>query len=546
MPPATRIPGPLQRFAAAPRRAFTALLAIGLAALAIGWIAAGEPAGAGSSTYREAVVGRPIRINPLATPSNQAEADLVALVFSGLTRLRSDGSPEPDLAERWEVTPDQLTYTFHLRPNVTWHDGAAFDSADVAYTIARIQSESFTGDPSLRAQWEGVQVFVDDATTVLIRLPEPAADFLVRAAVGLLPEHLASRMEAGDGFNARPFEREPVGAGPYRLATLTQDRAVLHRNASYFRGTPPISTLELRFAETEAEQLEWLQAGTVDAALLPETVHAGSIAALTEDHHELTATRLATDDQTVLYLNNQRTSLDARTRAALSASIDPTLVVTASGATQLPGAGVIPPDSWLAPAPEDVEVERPSANDLWAAALWERGPDGRLRRGGVPLTLELVTNGEPARIALAEAVAVQLTEVGVSVEVITAPAQRVVADYLRTGNYDLALFGWETPADPDPYPAWHTSQIGIGNVASFSDPEADALLEAARTTSDVGERRELYALFQARFDELGGSLVISYPTMTYVHPTSLAGFEPVLLVTPTQRFQDVDRWRLAD
>lgn len=546
MPPATRIPGPLQRFAAAPRRGFTALLAIGLAALAIGWIAAGEPAGAGSSTYREAVVGRPIRINPLATPSNQAEADLVALVFSGLTRLRSDGSPEPDLAERWEVTPDQLTYTFHLRPNVTWHDGAAFDSADVAYTIARIQSESFTGDPSLRAQWEGVQVFVDDATTVLIRLPEPAADFLVRAAVGLLPEHLASRMEAGDGFNARPFEREPVGAGPYRLATLTQDRAVLHRNASYFRGTPPISTLELRFAETEAEQLEWLQAGTVDAALLPETVPAGSIAALTEDHHELTATRLATDDQTVLYLNNQRTSLDARTRAALSASIDPTLVVTASGATQLPGAGVIPPDSWLAPAPEDVEVERPSANDLWAAALWERGPDGRLRRGGVPLTLELVTNGEPARIALAEAIAAQLTEVGVSVEVITAPAQRVVADYLRTGNYDLALFGWETPADPDPYPAWHTSQIGIGNVASFSDPEADALLEAARTTSDVGERRELYALFQARFDELGGSLVISYPTMTYVHPTSLAGFEPVLLVTPTQRFQDVDRWRLAD
>ena len=500
-------------------------------------------------------MGRPIRINPLATPSNQAEAGIVALVFSGLMRLRADGSPEPDLAERWEVTPDQLTYTFHLRPNVTWHDGAAFDSADVAYTIARIQSEAFTGDPSLQAQWEGVQVFVDDATTVLIRLPEPAADFLVRATVGLLPQHLASQMEAGDGFNARPFEREPVGTGPYRLATLSQDRATLHRSTSYFRGTPPISTLELRFAESEAEQLEWLQAGDVDAALLAETVSAGAIAALTEDHHELAAVRLSTDDQTVLYLNNQRPALDARTRAALSASIDPTLVVTAGGTTQQPGAGVIPPDSWLAPAPEDDKDDadtKPNASDaltaddLWAAALWERGPDGRLRRGGVPLTLELITNGEPARIALADAIAAQLTEAGVTVEVITAPAQRVVADYLRTGNYDLALFGWETPADPDPYPAWHTSQMGIGNVAAFSDPEADALLEAARTTSDVGERRELYALFQARFEELGASLVISYPTMTYVHPASLAGFEPMLLVTPGHRFQDVDRWRLAD
>lgn len=546
MPPATRIPGPLQRFAAAPQRGLSALLAIGLAALAFGWLAAGEPAGADSATYREAVLGRPIRLNPLVTPANQAEADLVALVFSGLMRLRTDGSPEPDLAERWEVTPDQLTYTFHLRTNVTWHDGAAFDAADVAYTIARIQSESFTGDPSIQAQWHGVQVFADDATTVLIRLPEPAADFLVRAAIGLLPEHLASQMETGDGFNARPFEREPVGTGPYRLATLSEDRAVLHRNTSYFRGTPPISTLELRFAESEAQQLEWLRTGDVDAALLPETVPAGSVAALTEDHHALTATRLATDDQTVLYLNSQRPSLDARTRAALSASIDPTLVVAASGTTQHPGAGVIPPASWLAPPPEHAGGDRPSADELWAAALWERGPDGRLRRGGVPLVLELVTNGEPARVALAEAIAAQLTEAGVTVEVITAPAQRVVADYLRIGNYDLALFGWETPADPDPYPAWHTSQIGIGNVASFSDPEADAVLEAARTTNDVGERRELYALFQARFDELGASLVISYPTMTYVHPVSLAGFEPMLLVAPAQRFQDVDRWRLAD
>ncbi len=550
MPPATRIPGPLQRFAAVPQRGLTALLALGLVALAVGWIAAGEPAGADTATYREAVVGRPIRINPLTTPANQAEADLVALVFSGLMRLRADGSPEPDLAERWEVTPDQLTYTFHLRTNVTWHDGAAFDSADVAYTIARIQSEGFTGAPSLQAQWEGVQVFVDDATTVLIRLPEPAADFLVRATVGLLPEHLSAEMDAGEGFNARPFEREPVGTGPYRLATLNAGHAVLHRNTSYFRGTPPLGTIELRFAESEEQQLQWLLSGAVDAALLPETVPAGSIAALTEDHHDLTATRLRTDDQTVLYLNNQSPLLDARTRAALSASIDPALVVAASGTTQQPGAGVIPPDSWLhaATLEGDTPAEAPGlgADELWAAALWERGPDGRLRRGGVPLALELVTNGEPARIALAEAIAAQLTEVGVTVEVITAPAQRVVSDYLRTGNYDLALFGWETTADPDPYPAWHTSQIGTGNVASFSDPEADALLEAARTTGDVGERRELYVLFQARFEELGASLVISYPTMTYVHPTSLAGFQPMLLVNPAQRFQDVGSWRLAD
>lgn len=525
------------------RGALSVLLAVGLLTIAVGWIAAGQTVSSDASVYREAVLGRPLRVNPLAVPANQAEADLAALIFGGLTRLRADGSPEPHLAERWEVTEDRLTYTFHLRPNVTWHDGAALDAEDVAFTIARIQSEDFN-NPSLQAEWEGVQVFVDDASTVLVRLPEPAADFLVRASIGLLPEHLEDEMDTGEGFKAGPFDRNPVGTGPYRLTSLGNDRAVLRHNSSYFRGTPSISQVELRFAESEAQQLEWLEAGDVDAALLSDLAEATPVDALLAERPSLATDALATDDLTVLYLNNQRGVLtDARTRAALAASIDTEAAVRASGVPEQAGEGVIPPDSWLHAPPErepaDVEA-------LWVAALWERGPDGQRVRDGEPLTLELVTNGEPVRVALAEAVAAQLTEAGVTVEVISAPAQRVVADYLRPGNYDLALFGWETSLDPDPYAAWHTSQIGTGNVAAFSDAEADALLEAARTTLDVAERRELYALFQARFEEVGASVVVSYPTATYVYPERLVGFEPMLLVDAMSRFRDVDLWRFAD
>ncbi|MGE3960479.1 MAG: ABC transporter substrate-binding protein [Dehalococcoidia bacterium] len=526
------------------RGALTALLAVGVAVIAVGWLAAGRTAGSESGAYREAVLGRPVRINPLVEPASQAEADLTALIFSGLMRLRADGSPEPDLAERWEVTPDQLTYTFHLRSDATWHDGAAFDAEDVAFTIARIQSETFSGPPSLKAQWEDVQVFVDDATTVLIRLPEPAADFLVRATVGLLPEHLAAELDRGEGFEARPFERSPIGTGPYRLTSLNGDRAVLRHNTSYFRGTPPIAELELRFATSPEEQIEWLRAGDVDGALLPETATTTAIEELVGARESLAATVLPTDALTVLYLNNRRGALeDPRTRAALAASLDTEAIVRAVDGGLRPGTGVIPPGSWLHASPER---DRPDAEELWAAALWERGPDGVRTRDGARLTLELVTNGEPERTTLAEAIAAQLAEAGVVVELITAPAQRVVSEYLRPGNYDLALFGWETPADPDPYTGWHTSQVTAGNVAAFSDAEADALLEAGRTTLDVAERRELYALFQARFDELGASVVIAYPAMTYVHPDTLIGLEPMLLVSPSSRFEDIERWRLAD
>ena len=532
---------PLRSF---PRGALTALLAVGFLVIALGWLAAGRTSGSTSGSYREAVVGRPVRINPLMGPANQAEADLSALIFSGLMRLGPDGAPEPDLAERWEVTADQLTYTFHLRSDVTWHDGAAFDAEDVAYTIGRIQSESFTGPASLKAEWEGVQVFVDDAMTILIRIPEPAADFLVRATVGILPEHLAGQLDTGEGFEARPFERHPIGTGPYRLVSLTNQHAVLRHNTSYFGGTPPITEIELRFAESEDEQLAWLRDGEVNAALLPGTVPATTVEEATAGRDDLAASVLATDAETVLYINNQRGILaDSRTRAAIAASIDTKAVVEAAGVSELPGAGVIPPGSGLyaEPSREPADVEA-----LWAAAQWERGPDGIRTREGEQLSLELVTNGEGDRTALANAIAAQLTTAGVNVEVITAPAQRVVTDYLRAGNYDLALFGWETPPDPDPYTGWHTSQVAAGNVAGFSDPEADALLEAARTTLDVTERRELYALFEARFEELGASVVISYPTMTYVHPARLAGFEPMLLVNPSSRFEDVARWMVVD
>lgn len=538
MPPAIR------RLLSPPRRrgALTALLAVGVVTIAAGWIAAGQTAGADTSVYREAVLGRAVRVSPLIEPANQAEADLAALVFSGLMRLRADGSPEPDLAERWEVTDDRLTYTFHLRGNVTWHDGAAFDAEDVAFTIARIQSESFTGPPALQAQWEDVQVFVEDATTVLVRLPEPAADFLVRATLGIVPEHLEGQMEAGEGFNARPFERSPIGTGPYRLTSFGNDRAVLRHNTSFYRGTPSITEVELRFADSEAQQLEWLRSGAVDAALLPDSL--ADVDALTTDRDALAVTPLVSDGLTVLYVNNQRGPLtDPRTRAALAASVDTAAAVEAAGLIHRAGTGVIPPDSWLYAASER-EPRDPAA--LWAAAQWLRGEDGLLRRMGQPLTLELVTNGDSVRVPLAEAVAAQLREFGVVVDVVAEPAQRVVSEYLRPGNYDLAMFGWETPPDLDPYTGWHTSQIGAGNVALFSDPEADAILEAARTSLDVAERRELYALFQARFAEVGASVVVSYPAFPYAHPRRLTGFEPVLLLHPSSRFLGIEHWRLAD
>jgi peptide/nickel transport system substrate-binding protein len=524
------------------RGPLTLLLALGLPLLALGW-AFGAGGGAGQDTYREAVLGRPARVNPLFDPTSDAEGDLVALVFAGLMRIRGDGTPDVDLAESWELNPDGLTYTFRLRDGLTWHDGVPLDAYDVAFTVARIQSPDFEGSASLAAEWAGVQTFVADARTVLFRLPEPSAGFLVRAAAGILPRHLEGEMSAS-ALEVPPFDRAPVGAGPYRLVALEADRAVLEHNTSYHHGAPRIPRIVLRFAETPEVQARLLRDGVVDAALFGEQQSPAETSAVEARDDDVETVLVPRAAYTILYFNNQRAPLaNADLRRAIAATVDRAAVLAAAGDVRASGGdGPIVPGSW-AYIPSTLEA--PSLDALWEASGWSLTPEGRRNAAGQALALTLVTNLDPAREAMAREIARQLEAAGVSVEVLVEPATRVVTDYLRAQDFDLALFAWEAAPDPDPYHGWHSSQIGGlgGNVAGFRDPEADALLEAARTTADTMERRELYALFIRRFEERGASLVLAYRARAYAIPARLEGFEPGLLFSPASRFRDVHLWR---
>ena len=526
------------------RLLYLAWLVLGFAALGAGWYAFGSAAEPSPrERYVEGVAGEPMRINPLYAPLNFADADLAALLFNGLTRIDGDGTPRPDLAERWEVTADGLTYTFHLRPNIFWHDGERLDAHDIVFTIAQVQAPGFRGPPALAAQWSGVVVAAVDASTVTARLPAPSASFLTRAALGVLPEHLLVAL-GPDELYAAAFNRAPVGTGPYRLVELTAATALLERNPSYHFTTPALREIELRFFRNRRSLAAALRDGQIDAALLSEVPTAEERASV-DARRELATTEFVRGGYTVLYLNNQRDPLnDPRLRRALAASIDTAALLATVEAAGLAGDGPIVPGSWAY-----AEGDWPSSNEapaLFEAAAWLPDGDGKLQRAGQPLRLELATNADPAREALADTVAAQLAARGVEVEVVTMPSIELLTKRLEPRDYDMVIFGWETEVDPDPYGGWHTSQIlpPGRNVAGYNDPLADALLEVARTTLDVAERRDLYQRFTARFVETAPSVVLHYPARTYVHPAGLSGLAAGLLFEPSDRFRDVHLWRI--
>ena len=540
---------------------YAAVLALGLVLLAAGWLAlAGTSGGNARARYVEGAIGAPARVNPLLAGRNQVDDDLAALVFNGLTRSSGDGTPVPDLAERWEVTPDGRTYTFHLHRNVFWHDGERLDAADVAFTVGLLQSPDFAGSPALAAAWSRVEVIVADERTILFRLPEPSAAFLTTASLGVLPEHVLASPDGLDGLDGAAgldgralldatFNRAPIGTGPYRLVELDRRWARLERNPSYHLGAPDIDEIELRFYPDEDALAAAITGGDVDGALLPP-----ALAALVRPEARI-PTRIVTRTEAgylVLYVNNHRAPLnEPALRHALAAALDrDALAASAAGLPGgrpggLPGDGPIVPGSWAYSVGPSRDLAAAAA--LLDGAGWPRNAIGRRARDGDELDLTLATNDDPRRAALAEAVAGQLRAHGIRVSLEILPAAALLATRLEPRDYDLLLFAWDQGPDPDPYAAWHTSQIAPGgrNVAGYTDPASDRLFEAARVTLDVAERRDLYAQLSARFAETAPSAILLYPRRAYLLPAGLDGLDGGLLFGPESRFRDVHLWRLA-
>lgn len=524
-------------------------LSAGIAAMVVFWYVATRPSGeqvpAPGGVYVEGIAGAPALINPLFAPLNAVDADLASLIFSGLVRLGPDGHIVPDLAESWEVNDDGTTYTFHLRRGLLWHDGEAFSSADVAFTVRAIQDPNFRGDPSLAELFRDAEVSTPDPLTIAITLPQPFAPFLAHATVGILPEHLLAGLDA-DQLEGADFNQHPIGTGPFRLTHISVQAAVLESYPSYHLGQPYLERLELRFLRDDGELLTALRAEQIDGALFGPGLSSDDLAFI-ESQDYLASYEMHTTAYLVIYLNQQFDPFqDPAVRRALQHALDRPAVAQAALAGQaLPMDSPIPPGTWAYRATPDAHrFDLAQAETLLDEAGWRVGSGGIREKDGKPLRFTLATNDEPPRVAAAQEIARQWGDLGIQATVITGGATELLQDVLMPRKFEAALFGLEVGPDPDPYPLWHSTQASEKgrNLADFSHPEADRLMEEARLTTDVTERVFLYQSFQEIFAEEIPILLLYSPTYNYVVDRHIQGVEPGVLFSPASRFHNVHLW----
>jgi peptide/nickel transport system substrate-binding protein len=205
---------------------------------------------------------KPTIINPILTHSS-ISAVLKRIIFDGLIKLNDKMEPVPHLALSWENSADGLTWVFHLRRDVRFHDGSELTSQDVKFTFDKIN------DPSIKSPYISIfgnfkAVRARDKYVVEIHLKNPFPSLLFYLEVGILPKHLL----VGKDLRKAEFNYRPVGTGPFKMQRWTEDEIVLKAHEDYFEGKPHLSQVIVRSFNDQRVVWAELMKGTLDCVLL--------------------------------------------------------------------------------------------------------------------------------------------------------------------------------------------------------------------------------------------------------------------------------------
>ncbi|MFL5674038.1 MAG: ABC transporter substrate-binding protein [Chloroflexota bacterium] len=526
--------------------------------------------------YREGVLGHPVSVSPLSAKT-QADRDLVALVFSGLVRNGPNGTLVPDLAEHWSVDPTGTKWTFQLRDDAFWHDGEPVTSDDVAYTIRVLQDKAYTG-PAARS-WNEVTVQTEGPRMITFTLATPLGGFLQLATQPIAPEHLLASVPISELPEA-PFGRQPIGSGPFAVASLDDGHAELIPAATMLqaeaptaaptagstdslatpvatarptRPVPYLSGMDFTFYDDPDTLADAFRAGGLDAA-------SGLTPAVNRDLARDPGTRSlnypgATMTAVLLNLRPGHPEFaNPAVRTALLQAIDRVqLASDAFAAGAAVSSGPIPPSSAMFDPVADppVAFDPTAAENALKAAGWVKAADGwRLPKVKAPLAIELVSPDQasnPPAFAAAEAVTRDWTSLGLRVTHVALPPGDFVTGRLATGKFQVAVGDVTVGLDPDLYPLLASSQTVTGgsNVIGLQDPALDKLLAAARGPGSDVQRKAAYSALQVALAKGRYVLPLAFADESIVVRDTLEGPTVRQVADPADRFWDVLTWRLA-
>ena len=427
----------------------------------------------------------PVGLDPALTTAFSSVA-IYEQMYSSLGTLEyASNKVKPDIAESWKnVEPNVVE--FKLRQGVKFHGGREVTAEDVKYTFDRLMDDKLAV-PLRSYLGPGVETTVVDKYTVRVKNSDVYAP-LVSVLADRRPTAIVDREvveKNGDLNNA------DAGSGPFKLVEYTPDvRVVLERNGDdWEKDLPILERVEFRIIPEETARLAAIRAGDVDLTILKDPKNAR----LLRDDKNVNLNDVPSFWRSASPFNMTKKPLDdVRVRQAISYAIDRQEIIN----TVLLGDGVptgpLPPGEteWAIPV-NDANFPTYKYDPAKAQALLkEAGAEG----------LKISIQAAPAYapdIPTAQVLQAQLKKVGIDLQ-IQQMEWAAVLQAQRDGNFDLNLTFNTNRPDPDTYLSVAHSKFGQ-NWGKYANPKMDELLDKGRVTTDLAQRKQIYADAQKLF-----------------------------------------------
>jgi peptide/nickel transport system substrate-binding protein len=448
------------------------------------------------------------------------------LIFDALVKKDEHYELQPWLAKSWEQ-PDALTWVFHLRDGVRFHDGRPLEAEDVAYTIESLIDGSVGPLVSAKSgSFAAVEkAEAKDRLTVVVHMKRPDAGLLFNVSDGLF-----GVVPRGSGND---FGLHPVGSGPFRFVSAVQDKEVIvERNHDYWAAATALPAGARRIERVRFEvvpdaitsALE-LKKGSADVA--------SNVVTLDMVHTLESAPNLKVESgagSPVVYVTFNVTDpllKDKRVRQAVACAMDRQAIVNAIWRGQARLANTLLPtghwaaakDAELAQYPHDVE----RAQRLLEEAGFPAGKDG------VRLRLTLKTSTDETTRLMAAVLQQQLRAAGIALEIRSAEFGTFYADVTK-GAFQIYALRWiGSNEDPDIFRYAYASGSFPpkgGNRGRYTNTRVDALLAEAGASSDQRVRKTDYVAVQKILAEELPGIPMWYPNNEVIHTRRIGGIQP--------------------
>ena len=415
------------------------------------------------------VIGMTLEPSPGLDPTGGAASSIAEIthynIYETLTKINSDGTVSPLLAEHWSISPDLKTYTFTLRRGVKFQNGEPFNAKAVKFSFERAAAEKSTNkDKRTFATMQTVAAIEDHVLVVVNNEIDPDFLFLMGQATAIIVEPKSADTNA----------TKPVGTGPYKLDSWNKGSSVVlskwdgYRNAAQVK----MKKVTFRFISDPAAQVAALLAGDIDAfpRVTPRSV------AQFKSNPKFQLVVSGSRAKTILAINNKKKPLDdVRVRRAIAAAIDRKAVIEGAG----DGYGA-PIGSHYVPGGfgyVDTTGINPHNIEKAKALLSEAGIK-------TPLELSLILPPPPYARQGGEVIAAQLAKVGIVAKIQNVEWAQWLSGTYTNKNYDLTIIS-------------HVEPFDLGNFSrpgyywNYENPKFNALFDQIKNTPRPADRAKL-------------------------------------------------------